>query len=115
MSIGKRVKAIFGRNPIGQTHVKEYTMDEVKELVNTHGFHIEECYYSLAYDRIPYKAESKDYLVGPFRAMFKYPSKENLFKVLVLPLVYIKPSFRATIFIIGRKRFLSQRIPAKRF
>jgi SAM-dependent methyltransferase len=63
VSIGKRVKAIFGKNPIGQTHVKEYTMDEVKELVNTHGFHIEECYYSLAYDRIPYKAESKDYLV----------------------------------------------------
>jgi SAM-dependent methyltransferase len=119
VSIGKRVKVILGKNPIGKKHVKEYTMDEVKELVEEAGFSVEECYYSLAYDTIPYYPnypKGEGYLLTPFKALFKYPCKENLFKALVLPLVYIKRSFRATIFIIGRKqRSLSQPIAVRRF
>lgn len=116
VSIGKRVKMLLGKNPLGKKHVKEYTMDEVKELVEEAGFSVEECYYSLAYDVIPYYAKGRDYLLTPFKALFKYPCKENLFKALVLPLVRLKRSFRATIFVVGRKQHSSCRpIAVRRF
>lgn len=103
VSIGKRIKALIGKNPCGNTHAREYTLDEITALIQNYGFEIVESMFSLAYDVIPYHAHGPDYLNSPIRALFKYPSKENFFKAVTLPLVYLIPSLRADILVIAKK------------
>ena len=102
-SIGKRVKLLLGKNPLGPMHVKEYTIDEVRKLLNTHGFEIIYGKYSMAYDKTPYHAKGRDHLLNLVKATAKYPTKENMFKLLSYPLVKICPSLRATILCYARK------------
>lgn len=102
-SIGKRVKLILGKQPLGRFHVKEYTMDEVAELLSQHGFKVISQRYSMAYDLTPYHAKHKDFLLSLIKAVIKYSTKENIFKLIVLPLVKTLPSLRATIFIVAEK------------
>lgn len=103
-SIGKRFKLLLGKNPLGPTHVREYTMNEIVKIITDHGFDIVLIKYSLAYDLTPYHAKGRDYLLNMLKASLRYPSKENLFKLLVVPLVKVIPSLRATIFTIAKKR-----------
>lgn len=115
-SIGKRVKLLLGKNPLGQTHVKEYTRDEVLNLLADHGFKFVNARYSMAYDLTPYHAKDKDYLLDLLRATIKYRTKENLFKLISLPWIKILPFLRATIFVIAEKtRPSTPKIITKRF
>lgn len=102
-SIGKRVKLLLGKQPIGRFHTKEYTMNEVLELLSLHGFKVTSREYTMEYDLTPYHAKHRDFLLSLIKATIKYPTVENAFKLMALPFVKIFPSLRATIFIVAEK------------
>lgn len=60
-SIGKRVKCCFGYNPLGKMHVREYTIIEVRDILNTHGFKPIRQGFSLSYNITPHDAKGRDY------------------------------------------------------
>ena len=115
-SIGKRVKLLLGRNPLGKMHVREYTIKEIREILTAHGFMSIREEFSLQYNITPHDAKGKDYKGNLLEITFKYPTKENVFHLLTLPLVVIIPSLRATIKFIGLKeRFVKPYITYRRF
>lgn len=105
VSIGKRVKMLFGMQPIGERHVREYTLQEVITLLTRHGFKISQKGFSIAYNLTPHDARGKNYKSNLLRAMFSYPTKGNLFHIITLPFVFMIPSLRATIKVVARKEY----------
>lgn len=103
VSIGKRIKMLFGLQPIGKKHVREYTVQEVKTLLTGQGFKILQKGFSMAYNLTPHDARGEDYKSNLLRTMFSYPTKENLFHIITLPLAFMIPSLRATIKVVARK------------
>jgi SAM-dependent methyltransferase len=115
-SIGKRVKLLLGRNPLGKMHVREYTMSEVVDLLHNHGYEILYKKYSMAYDLTPYHAHQRAFLLPLLKATIKHPTKENIFKTLVLPFVKLIPQIRSTIFVAAKKvRNVKMQAVHKRF
>jgi len=78
-SIGKRVKLLFGLQPSGKMHIKEFTAKEVINMLINHGFKIIEEDYSLAYNVTPHKAEGKAFKNHLVQAVLRHPTKENFF------------------------------------
>jgi len=103
VSIGKRIKMLFGMQPIGEKHVREYTMKEVVTLLTNTGFKILHNSFSIAYNLIPHDARNEDYKSNLLRATLSYPTRGNLFHIITLPLIFTIPSLRATIKIVARK------------
>lgn len=115
-SIGKRVKLLFGLQPAGKMHIKEFTAKEVISMLNRQGFKVLYEGYSLAYNMTPHNAEGKGFKNNLAQAVFKYRTKENFFHILTLPTVFTIPSLRATIKVVVRKeRYIRGWIPERRF
>ena len=49
-SLFRRLKLLLGKQPIYRHHVREYTMEEILELIKGAGFDVVESYYSLISD-----------------------------------------------------------------
>jgi len=107
-SIGKRIKLLLGHNPLGKMHVREYTIKEIRDMLNAHGFKPIREEFSLSYNITPHDAKDKDYKENLLKMTLRYPTKENIFHLLTLPLVTMIPSLRATIKIIGLKERLAK-------
>jgi len=73
------VRCLFGLQPVGEKHVREYTIREVCALLVQHGFRILSKGFSMAYNLTPYDARGKDYKRNLIKAIFSYPTKENFF------------------------------------
>lgn len=71
------------------THIREYTMDELKMLLRRAGYKIIEAKYSLSNDRIPPQEN-----IG---------RKSKSICLMLLPVVTIIPAFRSLLFILGQK------------
>jgi SAM-dependent methyltransferase len=116
VSIGKRIKMLFGLQPIGEKHVREYTVQEVITLLTGYGFKILQKGFSMAYNLTPHDARGEDYKSNLLRAMFSYSTKGNLFHIITLPIVFTIPSLRATVKIVARKeRYVKPHTLNRRF
>ena len=99
---------LLGKQPIYRRHVREYTMEEVLELIKGAGFDVVEPYYSYISDLTYIDADQEDYLrVNGYkdlvRITIKRPSKANILRTLAYPLIKLKPSLRQSIIIIAMK------------
>jgi len=107
-SLFRRLKLLLGKQPIYRRHVREYTMEEVLELIKGAGFDVVEPYYSYINDLTYIDADQEDYLgVNGYkdlvRITIKRPSKANILRTLAYPLIKLKPSLRQSIIIIAMK------------
>jgi SAM-dependent methyltransferase len=116
VSIGKRVKMMLGIQPVGEKHVREYTIREVMTLLTMHGFKILYGGFSLVYNLSPHNAKGKDYKSNLLKALLLYPTKGNFFHIVTLPIVFMVPSLRATIKVVARKEYyVKPQISHRRF
>jgi SAM-dependent methyltransferase len=107
-SLFRRLRLLLGRQPVYRYHVREYTMGEVVSMVEAAGFRVVEAYYSIVNDLTFVDAEPEDYLrvsgcidlVGLFA---KRPSRLNALRLLVYPLVRLRPGLRQLIVVVGVK------------
>jgi SAM-dependent methyltransferase len=107
-SLFRRLKLLLGKQPIYRHHVREYTMEEVLELIKGAGFDVIESYYSLISDSTYIDADQEDYLrvksyKDLIRITVKRPTKVNILRTLAYPLVKLKPSLRQSIIIVATK------------
>ena len=112
-SLLRRLRLLLGRQPIHcKYHVREYTMDEVLEMVREAGFDVIEAYYSIVGDLIyvdaDVDAEHDEYLkISGYKELIKIavkrPTKLNTLRALAYPIVKLVPSLRELIVVIGIK------------
>ena len=107
-SLFRRLKLLLGKQPIYRHHVREYTMEEVLELIKGAGFNVVESYYSHINDLTYIDADPEDYLrVKSYKDLIritaKRPTKVNILRILAYPLVKLKPSLRQSIIIVATK------------
>ena len=107
-SLFRRLKLLLGKQPIYRHHVREYTMEEVLELIKGAGFDVIESYYSLISDLIYVDADQENYLrMKGYKDLIsitiKRPTKMNILRTLAYPLVKLKPSLRQSIIIVATK------------
>ena len=107
-SLFRRLKLLLGKQPIYRHHVREYTMEEVLELIKGARFDVIESYYSLISDSTYIDADQEDYLrvksyKDLIRITVKRPTKVNILRTLAYPLVKLKPSLRQSIIIVATK------------
>ena len=107
-SLFRRLKLLLGKQPIYRHHVREYTMEEVLELIKGARFDVVESYYSLISDSTYINANQEDYpgirdYKDLIRITFKRPTTTNILRTLAYPLVKLKPSLRQSIIIIATK------------
>jgi len=107
-SLFRRLKLLLGKQPIYRHHVREYTMEEVLELIKGAGFDVVESYYSLISDLTYIDADQEDYLrvkgyKDLIRITVKRPTKVNILRTLAYPLVKLRPSLRQSIIIVATK------------
>jgi len=107
-SLFRRLKLLLGKQPIYKHHVREYTMEEVLELIKGAGFDVIESYYSLISDLIYVDADQEDYLrmkgyKDLIRITVKRPTKMNILRTLAYPLVKLKRSLRQLIIVVATK------------
>lgn len=107
-SLFRRIKLLLGKQPIYRFHVKEYTKNEVEELLRNSGFKILESFYSEVNDLHFVDSNSHNYLringyLNLIQILLRKPSKVNLLRVLAYPLVKAMSSLRMTIVVIAEK------------
>jgi hypothetical protein len=107
-SLFRRLKLLLGGQSIYRHHVREYTMEEVLELIKGAGFNVVESYYSHINDLTYIDADQEDYLrvkgyKDLIRITVKRPTKANILRTLAYPLVKLKPSLRQSIIIVATK------------
>jgi hypothetical protein len=107
-SLFRRLKLLLGKQPIYRHHVREYTMEEVLELIKGAGFDVVESYYSHINDLTYINADQEDYLrvksyKDLIRITVKRPTKVNILRTLAYPLVKLKPSLRQLTIIVATK------------
>lgn len=107
-SLFRRLRLLLGKQPIYKYHVREYTMDEVLEMVREASFDVVKAYYSIVNDLTYTDAEPNDYLkISGYRDLIKVavkrPTKLNTLRALAYPIVKLIPSLRQLIVIIGVK------------
>jgi len=107
-SLFRRLKLLLGKQPIYRHHVREYTMEEVLELIKRAGFDIVESYYSHINDLTYIDVNQEDYLrVKGYKDLIgitiKRPTKVNILRTLAYSLIKLKPSLRQSIIIVATK------------
>jgi len=107
-SLFRRLRLLLGKQPIYKYHVREYTVDEVLEMVREAGFDVVKAYYSIVNDLTHIDAEHNDYLkISGYRDLIKVAVKRstklNILRALVYPIVKLVPSLRQLIVVIGVK------------
>jgi SAM-dependent methyltransferase len=107
-SLFRRLKLLLGKQPIYRHHVREYTMEEVLELIKGAGFDVVKSYYSLISDLTYIDADQEDYLrvksyKDLIRITVKRPTKTNILRTLAYPLVKLKRSLRQLIIVVATK------------
>jgi 2-polyprenyl-3-methyl-5-hydroxy-6-metoxy-1,4-benzoquinol methylase len=107
-SLFRRLKLLLGKQPIYRHHVREYTMEEVLELIKGAGFDVVESYYSHINDLTYIYADQEDYLSingykDLIRITLKRPTKVNILRTLAYPLIKLKPSLGQLIVIVSIK------------
>lgn len=99
---------LIGKATLYKEHKKEYTMSEIVNMVGMSGFKIARRWYSLNRDVATHYVIdnfiSKDHVVIGF---FKKPNWKNFGRLATLPIKYLVPSTRSTIFVIAIKNGLS--------
>jgi SAM-dependent methyltransferase len=112
-SLFRRLKLLIGKNPIYKYHVREYTLNEVREILEDSGFEVQELFYSEIYDLSLLKPKSEEELqklvrVESFFDMLKFTVRNialvNVARVVVYPLVKLVPQLRTQIVAIAQKR-----------
>ncbi|MEM2079649.1 MAG: class I SAM-dependent methyltransferase [Nitrososphaerota archaeon] len=107
-SLFRRLRLLLGVQPQYVTHVHEYTRREVVELLERYGFRVLEARYSEVNDLTLVDAEPGEY-VKPrsYRDLLKLtarkPTKLNMLRALVYPLVKAIPSLRMLIVVVAEK------------
>jgi len=107
-SLFRRLKLLLSKQPIYRHHVREYTMEEVLELIKGAEFDVVESYYSRINDLTYIDADQEDYLrvksyKDLIRITVKRPTKANILRTLAYPLVKLKPSLRQLIIVVATK------------
>ena len=107
-SLFRRLKLLLGKQPIYRHHVREYTMEEVLELIKRAGFDIVESYYSHINDLTYIDVNQEDYLrvkgyKDLIRITVKRPTRVNILRTLAYSLIKLKPSLRQSIIVVATK------------
>ena len=81
---------LLGKQPIYRHHVREYTMEEILELIKGAGFDVVESYYSHINDLTYIDADQEDYLrVNGYKDLIritaKRPTKVNILNLPPVP------------------------------
>ncbi len=107
-SLFRRLKLLLGFQPICRYHVREYTMHEVLELLNTSGFEVIYNNYNAIND-LTYTDCKESECIGInsyihlLKLALRRPTKTNILRALAYPLVRVVPSLRMLIVVVGRK------------
>lgn len=94
----------LGGGIINPHHVREYTMKEIRNMLDRSNFVIVEEKYSMCRDSVTHITNdliSREYVLKKF---FKYRHWINYGRVLALPLKRLFCSFRTTIFVVAKAR-----------
>jgi 2-polyprenyl-3-methyl-5-hydroxy-6-metoxy-1,4-benzoquinol methylase len=107
-SLFRRLKLLLGIQPVYRHHVREYTMNEVLNMLKEAGFKIVKAHYSIVNDLTFVDADPYDYLrISGFKELikiaFKKPTRLNILRLLAYPMVRLKPDVRQLIVIIALK------------
>lgn len=107
-SLFRRLRLLFGRQPIYRHHVREYTMPEVLAMLERAGFRPVEFYYSSVNDLTYVDAEPEDYkcirsYADLLKLAVKKPTRLNLLRAAAYPLVKLMPSLRMLIVVVSQK------------
>jgi len=86
-SIGKRIKLFLGKQPLGNFHVREYSMQEIIKMLREHGFSIIRRWFFYAYNLTPHDANGKEYKDNLIKVALKHPTLGNIFHVISLPII----------------------------
>lgn len=108
-SIFRRIKLLLGTQPQYKYHVHEYTVAEVRGLLEKHGFRILKAFYSDINDLTFVDAPSEDILKihgysNLVKTTLKKPTKLNTLRTIAHPLVKLIPSSRILIAVIATKQ-----------
>lgn len=111
-SLFRRLKLLLGRNPVYRYHVKEYTKDEVENMLESAGFKVRKIIYSDIPDRTFLYPKNKHELrrlveIESFADMLKFVMRNfntiNIARILAYPLLKLVPSLRMLIIAIAEK------------
>jgi SAM-dependent methyltransferase len=107
-SLFRRLKLLLGKQPVYKLHVKEYTKDEVEELLRNSGFKMLESFYSEVNDLHFVEGDPQDLLrinryLDLIKIVLRRPSKNNLLRTIAFPLVKAIPTFRMMIVVVAEK------------
>jgi len=107
-SLFRRLRLLLGIQPQYGLHVREYTKREVEDLLARHGFRVLRSFYSDVNDLTFVDAEVEEYLeLGTYRRLLRLvlrrPTKLNILRLFVYPLVKAFPSLRMLIVVAAEK------------
>lgn len=108
-SLFRRIRLLIGKQPQYKLHVHEYTMSEVTELLQKHGFKIIEAKYSEINDLTYVDTNTlEEYMkiynyLDLIRTCLRKPTSLNMLRALAYPIVKMIPTLRMLIVIIARK------------
>ncbi|TRZ49568.1 MAG: class I SAM-dependent methyltransferase [Dehalococcoidia bacterium] len=104
-TLENRLFLSFGREIIPWGHAREYTLNEVVNLLLPY-FQVVDSYYSMVRDILTIKSVhgmDKPVREHVLKGFIKYRHWKNIGRVLAYPLKKLCPSLRSTIFIVARK------------
>ena len=103
-TIDNRLLKGMGKKTLYEEHKREYTMDEIVAMLAESNFKIEKKWFSKNRDVVTHrdldKFVSKDHVL---LGVLKRPYWKNFGRATTLPLKYVWPSFRSTIFVLAKK------------
>lgn len=103
-TIDNRILKAMGKETLYKEHKKEYTMNEVEAMLAESNFTIEKKWFSRNRDVVthcdPDRFVSRDHV---FLGTLKHPYWKNFGRATTLPLKYVWPGFRSTIFVLAKK------------
>ncbi|MEM1645858.1 MAG: class I SAM-dependent methyltransferase [Ignisphaera sp.] len=107
-SLFRRLRLLLGVQPQYVTHVHEYTKKEVVELLERHGFRVLEARYSEVNDLTLVDAKPGEYVklksyLDLLKLTARKPTKLNMLRALVYPLVKAIPSLRMLLVVVAEK------------
>ncbi|MEM3680059.1 MAG: class I SAM-dependent methyltransferase [Metallosphaera sp.] len=111
-SLFRRIKLLLGKQPQYRYHVHEYTKSEVEKLLIEHGLKILKSYYTEVNDLSFINASLEEYLnLSSYWKMLKMtikrPTRLNILRVIVYPIVKFVPSLRMLIVVVSKKEIVS--------
>lgn len=104
-----RIRLLLGINPIGRYHVREYTMDEIINILSQHGFNVIHKEYSTICDLSHVDCKDDEYkllhnYLSLVKTFVKKPSKIKFLRVIAYPIVKTFPTTRSLIVVVANKK-----------